>query len=92
MIIVAGYLRVTSTNRDTVLAHAHEAIRLARGTPGCQDFALSPDPIDPERVNVYERWTDRTVLNAFRGRAPENQLDPLIGSVHVAEFEAHPMK
>jgi quinol monooxygenase YgiN len=87
MIIVAGRLRVATSDRDTVLAGSREAIQLARNAPGCRDFAVSADPVDPERINVYERWTDRTTLHAFRGDGPDDELNALIVSADVAEFE-----
>lgn len=91
MIIVAGHFHVATADRDTVMSQSREAIQLARSTPGCEDYAISPDPVDPERVNVYERWTDRTTLDAFRGDGPDDELNALIFSAQVAEFEARPM-
>ncbi|MFD4367041.1 putative quinol monooxygenase [Rhodococcus sp. NPDC058521] len=42
-------------------------VELARRTPGCLDFSVGADSLDPRRVNVRERWTDRESLDAFRG-------------------------
>ncbi|HEY2141026.1 MAG TPA: antibiotic biosynthesis monooxygenase, partial [Solirubrobacteraceae bacterium] len=42
------------------------AVRLARAAPGCLDFAVSPDPVDPTRVNIFERWAGPEDLDAFR--------------------------
>jgi hypothetical protein len=38
----------------------------ARAAPGCLDFSLSPDLLDPGRVNVYERWESHAALLAYR--------------------------
>ncbi|MBA0049424.1 antibiotic biosynthesis monooxygenase [Streptomyces sp. AJS327] len=66
MIIIAGSLRVATETRDAYLAGCRSVTELARSAPGCLDFALSPDPVDPGRVNVYERWESDAALERFR--------------------------
>ncbi|MBV9845603.1 MAG: antibiotic biosynthesis monooxygenase [Kutzneria sp.] len=90
MIIVAGHLRVAMADRDRFLARSHEAMRLARTAPGCHDFVVAADPLDAERVNVYERWTDRAVMHAFRGDGPDEELQSLIAGADIGEFEVVP--
>jgi quinol monooxygenase YgiN len=90
MIIVAGHLRIATAGRDRFLARSREAIQLARTTPGCHDFVVAADPLDAERVNVYERWTNRAVMHGFRGDGPSDELKSLIVSAHVDEFEVLP--
>jgi len=90
MIIVAGHLRVAAADRDDFVARSSEAVRLARAAEGCLDFAVSADPLDPERVDVYERWTDREALHAFRGEGPGDELGAMIVSADVAEFDVQP--
>ena len=87
MIIVAGHLRVAAADRDDFVARSSEAVRLARAAEGCLDFVVSADPLDPERVDVYERWTDREALHAFRGEGPGDDLGAMIVSADVAEFD-----
>ena len=87
MIIVAGQLRVAAADRDDFVARSSEAVRLARAAEGCLDFVVSADPLDPERVDVYERWTDREALHAFRGEGPGDDLGAMIVSADVAEFD-----
>ena len=70
MLIVAGKLRLAPEARDAYLAGCHEVIRQARKAPGCLDFALTADPLEPDRINVYERWSDEELLLAFRGNGP----------------------
>jgi len=43
------------------------SVAQARRTAGCLDFVVAADPLDPARVNVYERWDSETALAAFRG-------------------------
>ena len=90
MIIVAGQLRVAAADRDAFVVQSAEAVRLARDAPGCHDFAVSADHVDPERVNVYERWADPAALRAFRGDGPGDELGALIVGVEVAEYEVRP--
>ena len=70
--------------------HVLEAIRLAREADECLDFVVSADPLEDDRVNVLERWTDRAALMAFRGEGPGDDLRSLIKSADVNEYEAHP--
>jgi quinol monooxygenase YgiN len=51
-----------------------DAVRLARQAPGCLDFVVSADPVDPTRVNIFERWAGPEDLDAFRGSGdPDDQ-------------------
>jgi len=90
VIIVAGYLRVAAGDRDTVIARSRTAVELARRAPGNHDFVVAADPLDPTRVNVYERWADRASLTAFRGEGPDDDLQSLIVSASVDEFDVLP--
>jgi len=38
----------------------------ARREGGCIDLHVSADPLDAERINVFERWPDRASLDAWR--------------------------
>ncbi len=66
MLIVCGHLVLDPADRDAHLVASADAIRLARQAPGCLDFAVSADPVDPARVNVFERWASSDDLDAFR--------------------------
>ncbi|GAA0744631.1 antibiotic biosynthesis monooxygenase [Dactylosporangium roseum] len=90
MIIVAGHLRVGTGDRERFLTLSREDIQLARTAPGCHDFVVATDPIDAERVNVYECWTDRAAMHAFRGGGPSDDLETLIVSADIGEFEVLP--
>jgi quinol monooxygenase YgiN len=88
VIIVAGHIRIAAANRNLFLAQSQEAIHLARATAGCHDFVVAADPVDPERVNVYERWAQAAVLYAFRRNGPGDELNALVLSWHVNEYDA----
>ncbi|WP_458329367.1 putative quinol monooxygenase [Micromonospora soli] len=86
MIIVAGTLYVDPAERDAYLASCVEAVRAARLAPGCVDFAVSPDLVEPGRVNVYERWESDEQLLAFRGSGPDAEQQAAIRGAEVHRF------
>jgi uncharacterized protein len=86
MIIVAGALTVEPSGRDAYLEGCAAVVAAAREAHGCHDFALSPDLLDPARINVYERWATEEDLHRFRGSGPEDaQLTELL-NVAVREY------
>lgn len=87
MIIVAGRIYLKSGRRDSFVRASLEAVALARKTAGCLDFVVAPDPVEPDRVNVFERWESRTALEAFRGDGPGDDLSADILNADVTEYE-----
>ena len=71
-IIVSGSLHVDPAHRDAYLQARVPILAHARAAPGCLDFSLSADLLDPGRINVYERWRSPEDLLAYRaGDGPE---------------------
>ena len=66
MLIIAGELRVDPSQRDRYLAAVAAVAPLARATAGCLDCVQAADPVEPDRINVYERWESDESLLAFR--------------------------
>ena len=62
-------------------------IAAARATPGCHDFHLSPDPLEADRINVYERWESAHAVDAFRGAGPEPEQSAAILDAAVVQYE-----
>ncbi|BCJ46883.1 antibiotic biosynthesis monooxygenase [Actinoplanes ianthinogenes] len=86
MIIVAGELRVAAEDRDRYLLAVADVARLARRAPGCHDFVQSADPIEPDRILVYERWSSDEALLTFRA-ADGPSLDlPAVVSADVRKY------
>jgi quinol monooxygenase YgiN len=81
-IIVSGRLHVDPAQRDTYLADRLAIVAHARAAPGCIDFSLSPDILDPGRINVHEHWRAEADLRAYRaGDGPElDDRIPLTGA------------
>ena len=66
---------------------------MARSAPGCLDFSITADTLDPQRVNVFERWATEEELLAFRGSGPDSGtaariLDADVRRYVIASVEA----
>ena len=88
-IIVAGKLTVRSGSRDEFVEKSRNAVLLARKNEDCEDFSVSPDQIDPNRVNIFEKWKSRSALDAFRHAGPESDIFSLVESFDVNEYEVN---
>ena len=86
MLIIAGHLEVDPDDRDRYVADCVTVVEQARRAPGCLDFALTADPLDPGRVNVYERWRSDEELDAFRGAGPADALGDRIRAAEVRRY------
>jgi quinol monooxygenase YgiN len=89
VIIIAGHLRVVAAERDRYLEAVADVALQARQAPGCYDFVQSPDPIDPERINIFERWEGDDVLMSFRTagyEGSESQPTPDLLGAEVAKY------
>ncbi|PJF01584.1 antibiotic biosynthesis monooxygenase [Streptomyces carminius] len=88
MLIVSGSIHVDPEVRDGYLDGCRAVVEQARSTPGCLDFALSADPLDAGRINVYERWESDEDLHRFRGSGPAPAQTAAIREAQVAKYRA----
>lgn len=86
MIIIAGHLVVDPADRGAFLRDSLRAVELARRAPGCADYTLAADPLDPARVHVYERWDSPEQLMAFRGSGPDDTTAARIVGADVRRY------
>lgn len=86
MLIIAGYMLIDPDNRDQVLAAHHDLVARARKAPGCLDLSISPDPLDPGRINNFELWADEESLAAWRSVAEAPQIGTQIIGGHMAKY------
>ena len=87
MWIIAGHEIIDEEHRDSyVRAHA-DLVRRAREAPGCQDFAITADPVDRRRVNAFERWESWDAIEAWRAvaDAPDHAIEVQSGEVTAYE-------
>jgi quinol monooxygenase YgiN len=87
MVIVAGQLVVKPEQRESYLATCIGVVEQARGAPGCLDFAVSADLVEPGRVNIFERWESQAAVEAFRGSGPSDEQNAALLSASVAEYD-----
>jgi quinol monooxygenase YgiN len=78
MLIVSGRLYLKTGTMTEFLASSNEAVALARKAPGCFDFVVARDPIEPDRVNVYEEWESEKALLDFRGSGADSDMSSAI--------------
>ena len=83
MIIVSGRMKIKAGKRQSFLAASLDAIQAARKTSGCGDFIVAADPIEEDRVNIYEEWDSENALLAFRGDGPDDGMTNLIIDAQV---------
>lgn len=84
MIIISGKLYVD--DREAYLAGCRKVVELARAARGCLDFALSADLVEPDRINVYERWETDEDVERFRGAGPEPEQAAQIRDAEVMRY------
>lgn len=87
MIVVAGHLTVAPGDRAAYLDSCRVVVEQARSAPGCVDYALGPDLVEADRVNVLEVWATRAALEAFRGAGPDDGFADRIVAIDVREFD-----
>ena len=66
MIIIAGHTLTESGKRDAAVQAFCEMQERARKHDGCLDLSISADPLDAERINVFELWRDQKALDTWR--------------------------
>jgi len=87
MVIVSGHLIVDEDVRDDYLADCADVVAQARRAPGCLDFAISADVLDPGRINVFERWSSQSAVEEFRGSGTGDEQAAMITSASVSEYD-----
>jgi len=45
-------------------------IEAGRRTAGCRDFMVAADPLEDDRVNVYEEWQSEETMLASEATVP----------------------
>ena len=87
VIIVAGPIHLLPEQRDAYLDGCRVVIEAARRAEGCLDFHLAADPIDPGRINVFERWESVEAVEAFRGDGPSGEQQAQVLGAAVVQYE-----
>ena len=78
-LILAGTIRVAPERLADLRPHLKAQVEGSRAEPGCLDYALSEDPLDPGLIRVFEHFVDEEAV-AFHRASP-----------HMAEWRTmHP--
>lgn len=85
MIIVSGKIYVRSGTQQQFVDSSLAAVAQARKTGGCHDFVVAADPLEPDRVNVYEEWETEESLLSFRNDGPDLTLSEFIVKIKVSQ-------
>lgn len=64
MIIVTGTIDVAPARREAFIRDQLDRIRETRNAKGCLTCAYSPDPLEPGRVLLIERWASQEDFDA----------------------------
>jgi quinol monooxygenase YgiN len=84
MLIVSGRIYVRPGARQAFLTSSLAAVAQARSARGCRDFVVAADPMEPDRVNVYEEWESEEALITFRGAGPDHDVSSSIVRADVS--------
>lgn len=69
MVIIAGYVIVDAADRSSYVDAHRDLVGRARAFDGCIDLSISPDSLDPRRINNAEIWRSPEKLDEWRARA-----------------------
>ena len=86
VIIVGGRFEVDPEQRDAFLAERHEIMRTSRNEDGCLEYTFAADPLEPDRVILFERWESQATLDAHLAAiSPTSTVTPRSTSITVYE-------
>lgn len=63
MVIVAGVFTVDPEQREAFLAGRKALMEHSRAEQGCIEYTFSADPLEPNRVGLFERWESQEDLD-----------------------------
>ena len=87
MLIIAGHLTVDPAERADYLSQCVAVVEAARVAPGCLDFSITADTLDPSQIRIYECWETETQMLAFRGSGPSDDQQTAIVDADVKRFD-----
>ena len=76
MIQINGTIKLGTTIDAATQKAIVEMVRASRAEDGCLDYTFARNLADPDTLVLFERWRDRSALEAH------------MQSAHMAEFQA----
>lgn len=70
IIIISGWVSLNPDNRAAALRDAKPHMEKTRAREGCLDYTWTADELIPDRIYVYERWTDEEALRGHFASQP----------------------
>lgn len=94
MIIIAGKVYVAAEERDGYVSDFAEMVGRARRYPGCLDVFIASDPLEADRINIFECFESEERLESWRAiaHAPDTGVEILRQDVqkHVVSESGPP--
>jgi quinol monooxygenase YgiN len=82
-VIVAGWYTVDPERRDEVVESCRDMMRRARSAPGCLDLSITADPVEANRINLFELWRSEEDLSSWRAVSRPPKKLPRMRRVEV---------
>jgi quinol monooxygenase YgiN len=97
VIIVGGSFSMDPSKRDAFIAERLDAMRISRAEAGCLEYTFGADPLEADRVILFERWENQDALDAhlnrIRSEPPaERSVAPERALLTVYDAEVQPPK
>lgn len=91
MVIVQGSFVLDPKERDRFVEISAEGMRSSRQEEGCLEYVMAPDPLDPGRAVLSERWESmdhlQTHLSRQRKTPTGAEARPVPTSVELTLYE-----
>ena len=65
-LILAGTIRIAPDRLSDLRPHLRAQVENTRAEPGCLDYALTEDVLDPGLIRVYEHFENEAALEFHR--------------------------
>lgn len=63
MLIVAGSITTEDDGREAFLTAVVPMVTATLAEPGCNEYVFSADPLEPNRILLFELWDDQDALD-----------------------------
>ena len=87
MLIVCGTVSVEQGRREAYLEEYLPRVESVRQEPGCVEYGMSPDPLDANRLRVFEQWASAEDLDRHLGSPRAHPAVPVVGA-DIVVYEA----
>ena len=90
-VILQGAFSIDPKERDRFVETRIEGMRSSRQEDGCLEYVIAPDPLDPGRAILSERWESMDHLQQHlarqRNATQGSDTGPVPRNVEITVFE-----